>query len=110
MYVESRAAEVVGPGDVGDDALPALPDVRQPHPHVPVPHLQGKETHHEENPKFIPNSLQAERFVHQRSKCGPMTCHNTRMSKEAPDLSDCIHFDTLHLDLQLKVRTKTSIQ
>ena len=41
--VEPWAAEVVCPGDVGHDALPALPDVRKPHPHVPVPHLEKKQ-------------------------------------------------------------------
>lgn len=39
VHVEPHDAEVVGARDVGDDALPALPLLRHPHPHVPVPEL-----------------------------------------------------------------------
>lgn len=40
VHVEPHDAEVVGARDVGDDALPALPLLRHPHPHVPVPELE----------------------------------------------------------------------
>lgn len=39
VHVEPHDAEVVGARDVRDDALPALPLLRHPHPHVPVPEL-----------------------------------------------------------------------
>ena len=39
VHVEPGGAKVVGPGDLGHDALPAPPDLLQPHPHVPVPGL-----------------------------------------------------------------------
>lgn len=39
VHVEPHDAEVVGARDVGDDAFPALPLLRHPHPHVPVPEL-----------------------------------------------------------------------
>lgn len=39
IHVEAHNAEVVGTRDVRDDALPALPLLRHPHPHVPVPEL-----------------------------------------------------------------------
>ena len=31
---------MIGPGDVRDQTLSTLPDLRQPHPHVPVPGLK----------------------------------------------------------------------
>ena len=44
--VEAFGAEVVGAGDVWDDALPGFPDRVVTHPHVPVPHLTAEETRH----------------------------------------------------------------
>lgn len=44
VHVEADDAEVVRPGHVGDDALPAFPLLRHSHPHVPVPQLQDKHT------------------------------------------------------------------
>ena len=40
VHVEAGRSEVVGPGDVRHEALAAFPDVLEPHPHVPIPHLQ----------------------------------------------------------------------
>lgn len=45
VHVEPHDAKVVGAGDVGDDALPALPLLGHPHPHVPVPELGRKNCH-----------------------------------------------------------------
>ncbi len=40
VHVDAGGSEVVGARDVGDHALPALPNLVQAHPHVPVPHLK----------------------------------------------------------------------
>ena len=42
VHVETGGPEVVGPGDVRNETFPASPDLRQPHPHVPVPGLAEK--------------------------------------------------------------------
>lgn len=43
VHVEADDPEVVGARDVGNDALPAFPLLRHPHPHVPVPQLDSRE-------------------------------------------------------------------
>ena len=39
VHVQPGGAEVVGPGDVGDQTFSPSPDLRKPHPHIPVPGL-----------------------------------------------------------------------
>lgn len=45
VHVEPHDAEVIGARDVRDDALPAFPLLRHPHPHVPVPELGRRNCH-----------------------------------------------------------------
>lgn len=42
VHVEANDAEVVGSGNIRDDALSAPALFRHPHPHVPVPELQAR--------------------------------------------------------------------
>lgn len=46
VHVEADDAKMVGAGHVGDDALSAFPLLGHSHPHVPVPQLQDKHSHH----------------------------------------------------------------
>lgn len=41
IHVEAHDAEVVGPGNVRDDALSSLALFGHAHPHVPIPKLGG---------------------------------------------------------------------
>lgn len=50
VHVEADDPEVVGSGDVRNDALPTFPLLRHSHPHVPIPQL--------DNSKFI------RKFIH----------------------------------------------
>jgi hypothetical protein len=40
IHIETRGPEVICTRDVGNDTLSTFPDVRESHPHVPVPHLK----------------------------------------------------------------------
>jgi len=42
VHVQAGRAEVVGPGNVRHQTLAAVANVLEPHPHVPVPHLEIK--------------------------------------------------------------------
>ena len=39
VHVQTGGTEVVSPGDVWDETFSPTPDLRQPHPHIPVPGL-----------------------------------------------------------------------
>ena len=42
VHVQTGGTEVVSPGDVWDETFSPTPDLRQPHPHVPVPGLADR--------------------------------------------------------------------
>lgn len=48
VHVEARRPEVVCTGHVRHHALTTATDLRQTHPHVPVPHLTGHRGNYEQ--------------------------------------------------------------
>ena len=52
VHVETRGAEMVGPGHIRDDAFSVATHFGRPHPHVPVPHLPTPTIENEKNVYF----------------------------------------------------------